>query len=414
MILTGQSIKGKDSFIVDCITKHERCIVRAALTVSVLLSMIWMVGCNRSQPKLAPTKPPEVDVDQPTIESVIDFEEFTGRTDAVPSVEIRARVSGYLDEVFFKDGADVTKGEPLFKIDDRIYKATLDREDGSVKQAKAKFDHAVADYNRMLGTAPGSLAPQERDKTTYDRHESEAAYIAAQASRKLAEINYNFTRIAAPISGRISRRLVDPGNLVKADETPLTTIVSLDPIYAYFDIDERTLLKFRRLLQEGKIKSARETDVTVDVGVADEEGYSLTGVINFIENRVESGTGTLRIRAEIKNAKRFLSPGMFVRIRLPVGVPHQATVVAEVALSTDQGQKFVYVVNEKDEVIYRPVKAGTLNQGKRVIEDGLQPSDRVIVSGQQRVRAGVKVTPKKAEPVPKPAAPPEVKTSAGL
>lgn len=384
---------------------------RAEVLVVVLLIA---VGCNRSQPKLAPTKPPEVIVDQPVTETVVDYEEFTGRTEAVPSVEIRARVSGYLDEVYFKDGATVTKGDPLFKIDDRIYKATLDREDATVRQSKARYDHAVADYKRMLATPEGSLAPQERDKTTYERAESEAAYNAALAARKLAEINYNYTRIAAPISGRISRRMVDPANLVKADETMLTTIVSLDPMFAYFDIDERTLLRFRRLLQEGKIKSAGESAVAVDVGVADEEGFSLSGVIDFTENRVEPGTGTLRVRAEVKNPKLFLSPGMFVRIRLPVGLPHQAIVIPEEALSTDQGDKYVFVVNEQDEVVYRPVKPGALNQGRRVIDSGLQPGDRVIVRGQQRVRAGVKVTPKAVDPTGKPTPSQPPRTAAGL
>ena len=421
-----------------CERLAARCV---GLPLALLVAALLPMACNRATPKLAQTPPPEVVVDWPVMEEVTDYEEFTGRTEAIAAVEIRSRVSGYLEEASFEEGVEVAKGKQLFKIDESIYKATLEREDANVKQAHARLDRTIADFKRMEATLKDSLTPQERDKATADKAEAEAAHASAVATQKLADINYKYTRIFSPIDGRISRRLVDPGNLVKADETALTMIVTLDPIFVNFDVDERTLLKFRRLLQEGKIKSSRESPITVRVGVADEETYSLTGIINFVDNHVEPGTGTLRVRAEVKNPKlqrsaqqHFLSPGMFVRVQLPVGVAHKALVVPEEALGTDQGQKFVFVVNDKDEVEQRRVKVGALNNGKRVIEtepqpadrvnptDRLDPNDRIIVSGQQRVRSGVKVTPKPApkrdapaQPVtPKGETPANGKPSAGL
>ena len=209
----------------------------------------------------------------------------------------------------------------------------------------------------------------------------------------MAKLNLDFTEVKAPISGRISRRMVDPGNLVRADDTMLTTIVSLDPMYAYFDIDERTLLKLRRLTAEGKIKARDDGNVIpVWVGLSDEEEFPHAGEINFTDNRVDPSTGTLRVRGVLPNPKpRLFSPGMFVRIRLPVGEPHQAILIPEKAVGTDQGNKFLYIVDGEDKVVYRPVKTGSLNEGMRVVTDGLKAGERVIVIGGQRVRQGAPV-----------------------
>jgi RND family efflux transporter MFP subunit len=245
----------------------------------------------------------------------------------------------------------------------------------------------------------GTVTQEEIDRISGDRAEARAAVAVATQQRELARQNVEFTKIRAPFAGRIGRRMIDPSNLVKANDTILATLVSLDPIYVNFDIDERTLLRLRRLVREGKIVSARTEPTTVHIGTADEEGYSLAGVIDFIDNRVEAGTGTLRVRARADNPKALLSPGMFVRIRLPVGKPKPCLLVPEEALGSDQGQRYVFVVNDKDEVVYRPVKLGPQVDRLRVIETGVQPDDRVIVSGLQRVRAGVKVVPKEAAAV---------------
>jgi RND family efflux transporter MFP subunit len=191
--------------------------------------------------------------------------------------------------------------------------------------------------------------------------------------------------------------MVDPGNLVKADDTMLTTIITSDPMYAYFDVDERTLLRLRRMVREGRIQSAREAALPVELGLTDEEGFSMNGTIDFVDNRLVTNTGTLRVRGLFANPKNILSPGLFVRVRMPVGRPRPAIMVPEQSLGTDQGQKFVYVVDDKNVVQYRKVKVGPQQESLRAIEQGVAMGDRVIVSGLQRVRPGLTVDPKMAE-----------------
>lgn len=327
-------------------------------------------------------------------DNVTEYEEFIGRTESPMTVEIRARVSGYLDTVHFKDGADLKQGDPLFDIDPRSYAAEVQRAKGMVEQAKARVARLNNDYDRAMRLVQQkNISQGEADRVTYDRAEAQAAVDSAVASLELAELNLSFCHIASPITGRISRRMVDPGNLVRADETAMTKIVSLDPLYAYFDIDERTLLRLRRLVSEGRIQSSREHDVHVKIGLADEKGFSIDGVINFVDNIVEATTGTLRARAVIANPKNLLSPGLFIRIQAPIGDPQPSLLVPEESIGSDQGQKFVYVVDDENKVVYRPVQVGVLQDRLRVVQSGVKPNDRVIVSGQQRVRPGVTVQP---------------------
>ena len=269
--------------------------------------------------------------------------------------------------------------------------AVVDQTQARIERLKRQEQRA----NKLFHTH--AITAEEYDLATFDLAEAQASLNAAIATKELAELNLSFTNVTSQISGRISRRMVDPGNLVKADETPLTTIVSMDPMYAYFDIDERTVLRLRRLLQAGKIQSMDESKLNAQFALADEEKFSLTGEINFLDNQIDPSTGTLRVRAVIANPKELLSPGLFLRLRLPVGNPHRAVLVREEALGTDQGQRFVYVIDDKDEVVYRRVKVGLLTGGRRVIDEGLQPSERVVVTGLQRVRPGIKVAPKPAE-----------------
>jgi RND family efflux transporter MFP subunit len=239
-----------------------------------------------------------------------------------------------------------------------------------------------------------AISQEDYDKAEGDRNEAAAAVGVAEAARDVAQQNLDYTLITATISGRISQQMIDPGNMVKANDTVLTTIVSMDPMYAYFDIDERTLLQIRRLVRAGKVRSAREGGAKVCLGLADEGGFPHEGTINFIDNRVDIPTGTLRVRGLFPNPNRMLSPGLFVRVQVPIGDPHQSLLVSERALGSDQGQKFLYVLNDKDEVVYRHVEVGTLNDGLRVIHSGVKPGERVILSGLQRVRPGIKVNAK--------------------
>jgi RND family efflux transporter MFP subunit len=352
-------------------------------------------------------------VSRPVVKQITDFEDYTGRTESVASVEVRARVTGYLDKVLFKEGVEVKQGDPLFDIDRRTYQAELKRMEAVLRQAEAHVKRLQFDYKRAVPLLPNhAISQEEFDKIVGDRDEAEAAVRLAEASLDLARLNLSFATVTAPIGGRISRQLIDPGNMVKADETVLTTIVTLDPIYAYFDVDERSVLKFRRLREAGKVKSARESVAPVQMGLLDEvddKGNPLfphAGVINFVDNRLESMTGTLRLRGRFDNPKYFLAPGLFARIRVPIGSAHSAILVSEQAFGSDQGQRFVYVVNDKNEIEYRRVKVGPLQDGLRVAEQGLAETDRVVVSGLQRVRAGMKVEPKPEEQPAQASAPP--------
>ena len=358
-------------------------------------------GCQKVAPPPVAPKPAEVVIQHPTLEDVLDFEETTGRLVAREAVDIRSRVSGYLDKVFFADGTNVQEGQPLFQIDARPYEAELVHATANVEQSKARLSRLKRDEDRKRKLFSTKNATQEDlDLAAADLAEGQAGLEALIATRDVAKLNREFTLIASPISGRISRRQVDPGNLVKADDTVLVSVMSLNPIYAYFDIDERTLLRVERLIREGKIKSPRDAVYEVQFSLADEDDFARKGKIDFLDNHISPTTGTLRLRATVENDDLLLSPGMFIRLHVPIGKPHPALLIPEEALGSDQGQRYVYVLNDKDEVVYRRVRIGMLTEGRRVIEDGVTEIDRVIVSGLQRARVGAKVSPRFAEGKP--------------
>lgn len=366
----------------------------AAIVPALLIAVTAISGCNREKAKQADSKPPEVFFESPQEQMVTDDETFTGMTVAVNTIEIRARVSGYLEKAYFKDGDLVSEGAPLFEIDERPYRAEYDRAVATLAQARAHLDRLKRQEERANKLFEKNAISQEQfDQAKFDRAEADAAASAAAASLETAELDLGFTKINSKINGRISRRMVDPGNLVQADTTPLSTIVSLDPIYAYFDVDERTLLRLRRLMQEEHTESALSSQVAVEVTLADEETAPMWGRINFLDNQVDPTTGTLRARAVVDNPKGLLSPGLFVRLRVPIGSPRKALLVHEEALQSDQGQRFLWVLDNEDKAIYRQVRIGKQTDGKRVILDGLTTSDRVIVKGVQRVRRNKKVAP---------------------
>ncbi len=353
------------------------------------------VGCGPApaQPSSAPPAP-EVLVSLPVSREVADYVDFPGRIEAVNSIEVRARVTGYLDKVYFQEGAEVKQGDLLFEIDPRPYKAELARTEGNIVQSEGRLRRMEAEHQRATSLLPkGNISREDFDRIAGDRTEARGALAVAKANRDMAELNVGFTQVRAPLSGRISRRYIDPGNLVKADETPLTTIVSLDPIYAYFDADERTTLRLQRLVRAQKIKWSLKAGVPVTLGLADEEGFPRQGTITFADNRLDPDTGTWRLRGQFANTDFALSPGLFVRLRAPIGEPYPAILVSEQALGTDQGQKFVYVVNDKSQVEYRRVKVGSLHGGLRVITENLKPKEKIVVSGLQRVRPDMEVSP---------------------
>ncbi len=350
----------------------------------------------------APPKPPEVIVDLPTSGEITDFEDFTGRTVANKTIDIRARVTGYLNKINFKEreGQDVEAGFVLFEIDARPYEAEVERARASLHQAKSHLKRIELDYARAKQTRAKQVITQEQfDQVQGDRNEAMAAIEVAQADLDLAELNLSFTKVRAPIAGRVSRTQLDPGNLVKADDTVLTTIVAMDPMYAYFEVDERTMLRLQHYKEQGRMSLSGDLTgaLPVKMGLADEEGYPHDGRVNFVDNRLDPATGTLQLRGVFDNKKRSLSPGMFVRVRLPIGEPYRALLVSEKALGTDQGQKFVYVIDAENKAQYRRVEIGKLQNSRRVVLKGLGEGERVVVSGLQRVRPGALVQPKMVE-----------------
>jgi RND family efflux transporter MFP subunit len=365
----------------------------------VLMSAVLHAGCQKEQQAMPPPKPPEVIVGQAVVQEVADYEEFTGRTEAIETVEIRARVSGYLDKICFEEGADIKKGDLLFQIDLRPLQAELERTAANVGQAEARVTRLQSDYQRarsMLGTK--SIGREEFEKVSGDLAEAQSAVKSAQAARDIAKLNVTYSRVVTPISGRISRRMIDPGNMVKADETALTYIANLDPMYAYFDVDERTYLRLSRfLMKKGVTTLAQVKEISVALGLADEDGFPREGKMNFVDNRIDPNTGSVWVRGIFPNPDKFLAPGLFVRVRLPVGEPHKAVLIPERALATDQGQKFVYVLNDQNEAVYRRVQVGAQHGKLRVVEKGIEAGELLVISGLQRVRRGAKVEPKEEQ-----------------
>jgi RND family efflux transporter MFP subunit len=308
-------------------------------------------------------------------------------------------VWGYLEKVNFKEGAIVNKGDVLFELDARPYEALLEQAKAKVKQDEAQFAYDDAENQRNLTlVGKGAVTKSDLDKTTAARNVDLANIAADRATVRQRELDLEYTTIRAPVSGRISRYNVTVGNLIQSGDqgggTLLTTIVSVDPIYAYFDVDENTFLRVIKLIREGKADSARNGGLPVALALANEESFPHQGTINFVDNQLNAKTGTLRIRGVFQNEDQLLAPGLFVRVRAPIGRPHPSLLVTERALDNDQGQKIVYVVDDKNEVHARPVKAGALHDGLREIVEGLQPGERVVVSGLAQVRPGMKVEPK--------------------
>jgi len=355
-----------------------------------------LAGCSKPQPAAAP--PPKVDVVRPIPRDVTEWDEYTARLEAVESVEVRPRVSGYLQSIHFQDGSIVKKGDLLFLIDPRPYEAQLRRAEADLALAKSRLELARKNEARAMDLIRShAVSQEEADIRISTTRQAEAAVEQAEASVAAAQLDVEFTHVAAPISGRIGRKLVTEGNLITGgvgtQGTLLTTIVSLDPIYAYIDADERSYLKYIRLAQRGERPSSREYHNPVWVALADEMDFPHEGAMDFVDNQLDRGTGTIIGRALLPNPDLALLPGLFARLRLPGSGQIHALLIPDAAIGSDQAQKFVYAVNADNIAVYRTVQTGSLIDGLRVIRDGLSADDWVISAGTQRVRPGLKVDP---------------------
>ncbi len=384
--------------------------VAAALLLVALASGYWVFGrAGAPAPGGFPGGAPPVTVASPLARTVVEWDEFAGQFEAVDYVEVRARVNGYLQSVHFQDGQMVKRGELLFVIDPRPYEASLATAEAALHQNQAQLELAARQVERNEALRKKDFVSASAfDQRVEEKKRAEALVEGARAQVRAAKINLDYTRVAAPLSGRIGRKEMSVGNLISGDNAGeaslLTTIVSLDPVRFVFDMSESEFLAYQRAVAAGKMKSARDITLKVEAKLPDEQEWTLQGRMDFIDNRVDRGTGTIRARALFANPKQLITPGQFGRLRSPGSEPHGVLLLPDSALLTDQARKIVMTVKEDGTVVPQMVRLGPMIDGLRVIRSGVSATDRVIINGLMRARPGEKVTPQPGtiEP-PKPA-----------
>jgi RND family efflux transporter MFP subunit len=365
-----------------------------------LILTLFLAGCKKPVAS-APPPAPSVTVAQPIPRQLSEWDEYTGRLAAVASVEVRARVSGYLQSTHFKEGTEVKEGDLLFIVDPRRYDAQLAQAKAELERAQAALELATAEADRagkLVQTK--AISAEEADVKLKTRKGALASLAAAQAQVDQAKLEVEFTRVTAPISGRVGRKLVTEGNLITGGPTGatvLTTIVQLDPIYAYFDVDERSSLRYRELARQGKRASALNGQIPAQMGLANQVGFPHEGVIDFVDNEISATTGSIKARGIFPNKDRLMSPGFFSRVRIPGSGTYDALLVRDTAIGSDQGRPFVYVIGADGKATVRNIVTGPLEDGLRIVREGLKPEDRVVINGLMSVRPG---GPVKAEDAP--------------
>jgi multidrug efflux system membrane fusion protein len=385
---------------------------KTLLPVSGLLFLSALGGCHQQPPQAGPSQAAAIPVARPEKRDVTDYVDYTGRVAAVNAVDARARVTGYLVQAPFKEGAEVKKGDLLFEIDPRPYQAQVDAAKAQLALYEANYRLAQAELarSRRIGQRdPGAISREDLERYQAQEAQAQGSVGVAKANLQTAQLNLGWTKVNSPIDGQVSRYYYTLGNLITQDQTLLTTVMSVDPMYAYWDMDERTVLRVRTMINEGKIKPRLGTaqEIPVWMALEGETGYPHHGFVNFVNNQVNPYTGTIAVRGEFANPKppngrRLMTPGMFARVRLPIGEPHPALLVTDRAVGSDQGLKFVYVVDAQHKVQYRRVTTGPLEEdGLRVIEEGLQPDDWVVVGALQQVRPNMEVEPEELPEMPK-------------
>jgi multidrug efflux system membrane fusion protein len=380
-----------------------RTVVSARVALMFLAFGLPLAGCGEGAPKQAAPPPPAVTVANPQKQLVTDYDEYVGRFVAVDSVEVRARVSGYLDKVHFKDGQIIKQGDPLFTIDRRPFETSLAQVRATLTQARANLAFTESDLARASQLVKDrTITEQTFEQRTQAKRVAEASVAAQEAAVRQAELDLQFTELKAPVTGRIGDRRVSEGNLVtggtSGNTTLLATIVSIDPIRFEFTFDEASFLRYERLGKEGKEATSRNTQMEVAVRLIDEQDFAHKGRMDFVDNVIERTSGTIRGRAVLANPDGVFTPGMFGRVRVPGSPPYEALLVPDTALGSEQVRKFVMVVDGENTARIKYVTPGQLVGNLRVIKDGLAADDRVIVNGLMRARPGAKVTPQVQPP----------------
>ncbi|WP_431311161.1 efflux RND transporter periplasmic adaptor subunit [Methylobacterium nigriterrae] len=365
--------------------------------LSSLLGPLGLAAALLATPVLAQAPggpPPTVTVAKPVVKEIVERDAYTGRFDPVEFVEVRARVTGYLDKIAFQDGATVKKGDLLFVIDRRPYKAALDQATATLASAKARLNFTQTDLDRAQTLSrSGNISEQVTDQRRQASQTAQADVDNAEAALRQAQLNYDFTEVRSPINGRISRRLVTEGNIVITDQTMLTTIVSLDPIYFAFTVDERSFLKYQGSLGIGMGQTQQGKGVPILIALTGEEKPTRKGTLDFVDNRVDNQTGTVLLRATVENPDGFIKPGLFGIVSLPATKPFRGILLPDDAVSANQDKRIVYLVGDDGTASAREVKLGPKVDGYRVIREGLKGDETVVINGLLRVRPGAKVTP---------------------
>ena len=373
---------------------------KIVLGTTVVGAVAWLgVGCKphaAQQQQMPPA--PVVTVAPVQQQEMVEWEEFTGRTAAIENVEVRSRVSGHIEAVKFESGQLVKKGDVLFQIDPRWHQAEFGRHAADYEQARVKLANAEREAKRTAQLlANKAISTEEADQREARFQESKAALLSSEAARNVAQLDLDYTVVRSPINGRVSRALVTEGNYISAlasATTVLTTIVSVDPIHVYADVDENSLLKFNALAQAGKLPLNRDGKVPVELQLGDESGFPHQGYIESFDNKVDAQSGSIVLRAIFPNQDGRVIPGLFARIRLPASGKHPVLLIEESAIGTDQAQKFVLTLTASNTVAYRPVKLGALVDGKRLVRDGLHVGEQVVMNVvMARVRPGMTVQP---------------------
>jgi multidrug efflux system membrane fusion protein len=361
-----------------------------------LITVALLAGCRRGAGQ-KPPPPPSVTVATVEKKEIVEWEEFTGRIEPVETVEVRPRVSGYIQEVKFQSGQMVKKGDVLVKIDPRWHQAEFDRRQAEVDQAKVRLENARREADRVVQLlANKAISTEEADARQARHQEAKAALLAAEAALDTAKLDLDYTEVRSPIGGKVSRELLTLGNYVNGvagTATLLTTIVSVDPVYVYADIDENSLLRFNQLAAASRLETNGNGKIPVELQLADEDGFPHRGNIESFDNRLNADTGSILLRAVFPNKDGRIVPGLFARIRVPLSERYPALLVDERAIGTDQAQKFVFSLSSTNTVEYRPVKLGPLLDGKRIVRSGLASQERIVVNGLARVRPGMPVSP---------------------
>ncbi|HGG8713756.1 TPA: efflux RND transporter periplasmic adaptor subunit [Enterobacter asburiae] len=356
--------------------------------LGAMLLSVLLVGCDNSVAQNAAPPAPAVSAADVVVKSISQWDSFNGRIEAVESVQLRPRVSGYIDKVNYTDGQEVKKGEVLFTIDDRTYRAALEQAQANLARAKTQASLAQSEANRTDKLVNTNVVSREEwEQRRSAATQAQADIRAAQAAVDAAQLNLDFTKVTAPIVGRASRALITSGNLVTAGDTAsvLTTLVSQKTVYVYFDVDESTYLHYQNLARSGQGASSNHTALPVEIGLTGEEGYPHQGKVDFLDNQLTPSTGTIRMRALLDNAQRQFTPGLFARVRLPGSAEFKATLIDDKAVLTDQDRKYVYIVDKEGKAQRRDITPGRLADGLRIVRQGLNPGDKVIVEGLQKV-----------------------------